>query len=344
MAAPSAARSSGSPTRGARRRHLPTSRSGSPRPAPRRSCSFTPRPRRASSSTSRRSARPAAPPGRSSSSTLSRASAQCPLETDAVGRRRRRHRVAEGADDPARALASRPSRRRPGSGASERLAALLFGLGARHAPQAGGPRHAVHPRGLDSGRPRRRARAAARGRARGRLRAARRARPRLPRGREGDGPRALLAGRRALGRRHRDPHPRRRRRRASWCSRCATATASRSRAGTATSCDRLFRIGHIGWVDVFDITTALAAVELELVDMGAPIERGVAVAARARGVRATSVVTRGRSSSASRSPTPVSRCCGALRGRRRRRVGPRGDHRRLRRDRRSARRRSSPPS
>ena len=40
---------------------------------------------------------------------------------------------------------------------------------------------------------------------------------------------------------------------------------------------RLFRIGHIGWFDVFDITTALAAVELVLADMGTPIERGVAV-------------------------------------------------------------------
>jgi aspartate aminotransferase-like enzyme len=40
---------------------------------------------------------------------------------------------------------------------------------------------------------------------------------------------------------------------------------------------RLFRIGHIGWFDVFDITTALAAVELVLADMGAPVERGVAV-------------------------------------------------------------------
>jgi aspartate aminotransferase-like enzyme len=40
---------------------------------------------------------------------------------------------------------------------------------------------------------------------------------------------------------------------------------------------RLFRIGHIGWFDVFDITTALAAVELVLADMDAPIERGVAV-------------------------------------------------------------------
>ena len=43
--------------------------------------------------------------------------------------------------------------------------------------------------------------------------------------------------------------------------------------------DRLFRIGHIGWVDVFDIATALAAVELELAEAGADVERGVAVAA-----------------------------------------------------------------
>ncbi len=40
---------------------------------------------------------------------------------------------------------------------------------------------------------------------------------------------------------------------------------------------RLFRIGHIGWFDVFDITTALAAVELILTDMDAPIVRGAAV-------------------------------------------------------------------
>jgi aspartate aminotransferase-like enzyme len=43
--------------------------------------------------------------------------------------------------------------------------------------------------------------------------------------------------------------------------------------------DRLFRIGHIGFVDVFDITTALAAVELELHRMGADVDRGVGVAA-----------------------------------------------------------------
>src|SRR5918999_5713569 len=40
---------------------------------------------------------------------------------------------------------------------------------------------------------------------------------------------------------------------------------------------KIFRIGHIGWFDVFDITTALAAVELVLADAGADIERGVSV-------------------------------------------------------------------
>jgi aspartate aminotransferase-like enzyme len=40
---------------------------------------------------------------------------------------------------------------------------------------------------------------------------------------------------------------------------------------------RMFRIGHIGYYDVFDITTALAAVELLLVEAGADIERGLAV-------------------------------------------------------------------
>jgi aspartate aminotransferase-like enzyme len=40
---------------------------------------------------------------------------------------------------------------------------------------------------------------------------------------------------------------------------------------------KIFRIGHIGWFDIFDITTALAAVELALADGGADIERGVAV-------------------------------------------------------------------
>jgi aspartate aminotransferase-like enzyme len=40
---------------------------------------------------------------------------------------------------------------------------------------------------------------------------------------------------------------------------------------------KIFRIGHIGWFDVFDIAAALAAVELALTELGAEIERGVAV-------------------------------------------------------------------
>jgi aspartate aminotransferase-like enzyme len=40
---------------------------------------------------------------------------------------------------------------------------------------------------------------------------------------------------------------------------------------------KIFRIGHIGYFDVFDVTTALAAVELVLTDLGAEIERGAAV-------------------------------------------------------------------
>jgi serine---pyruvate transaminase len=42
---------------------------------------------------------------------------------------------------------------------------------------------------------------------------------------------------------------------------------------------RVFRIGHIGWFDVFDIVTALAGVELALAEAGVPIERGAAVRA-----------------------------------------------------------------
>jgi serine---pyruvate transaminase len=40
---------------------------------------------------------------------------------------------------------------------------------------------------------------------------------------------------------------------------------------------KIVRIGHIGWFDVFDITTALAGLELALSEAGADIERGVAV-------------------------------------------------------------------
>jgi serine---pyruvate transaminase len=39
----------------------------------------------------------------------------------------------------------------------------------------------------------------------------------------------------------------------------------------------IFRIGHIGWFDIFDIAAALAALELSLSELGAEIERGVAL-------------------------------------------------------------------
>jgi aspartate aminotransferase-like enzyme len=42
--------------------------------------------------------------------------------------------------------------------------------------------------------------------------------------------------------------------------------------------ERMFRIGHIGYYDVFDITTALAAVEALLAERGAEIRPGLAVA------------------------------------------------------------------
>ncbi len=42
---------------------------------------------------------------------------------------------------------------------------------------------------------------------------------------------------------------------------------------------KIVRLGHIGWFDVFDIATMLAAIELVLAELGADIERGVAVTA-----------------------------------------------------------------
>src|SRR5206468_3699137 len=44
--------------------------------------------------------------------------------------------------------------------------------------------------------------------------------------------------------------------------------------GQSTLKGKIFRIGHIGYFDVFDITTALAAVQPVLADLGAEIERG----------------------------------------------------------------------
>ena len=42
---------------------------------------------------------------------------------------------------------------------------------------------------------------------------------------------------------------------------------------------KIVRIGHIGYMDVFDVTTALAALETIFADAGADVERGVAVPA-----------------------------------------------------------------
>jgi aspartate aminotransferase-like enzyme len=42
---------------------------------------------------------------------------------------------------------------------------------------------------------------------------------------------------------------------------------------------KIVRIGHIGYVDVFDVTTSLAALELALAEQGADIERGMSVPA-----------------------------------------------------------------
>src|SRR5688572_9241628 len=42
---------------------------------------------------------------------------------------------------------------------------------------------------------------------------------------------------------------------------------------------RIVRIGHIGYIDVHDVATALTALELALVEAGADVERGVAVSA-----------------------------------------------------------------
>ena len=53
---------------------------------------------------------------------------------------------------------------------------------------------------------------------------------------------------------------------------------------------KIFRLGHIGWFDVFDITTQIAAVELVLSDLGAYVERGVAVTAALEAFEAVSVV------------------------------------------------------
>ena len=157
---------------------------GSPSAARRPSGSCSPRPRPASSPTCRRSPPPRRRPARSSSSTPSRASAPSRCETDAWGL----DVVVSGSQ---KALMTPP-----GLGLAAVSEAALAATGSRraststgtaHAQGAGEARRAVHAAGLARRRARRRARPAARRGARGGVRPARAPRPRLPRGRQGDG-------------------------------------------------------------------------------------------------------------------------------------------------------------
>lgn len=60
------------------------------------------------------------------------------------------------------------------------------------------------------------------------------------------------------------------------------ALAMRERSGVTIASGqgelkgKIFRIGHIGWFDIFDVATGLSALEAALADAGAEIERGVA--------------------------------------------------------------------
>ena len=116
-------------------------------------------------------------------------------------------------------------------------------------------------------------------------------------------------------------------------------------AGQGELKGKIFRLGHIGWFDVFDITAQLAAVELVLAELGADIERGAAVAARRsrrtsrRRVTARMVLVRETIARGGRRapPRPVRR-----RRRRRLAISRRSSAATTRSS--SARRRSSPPS
>ena len=93
----------------------------------------------------------------------------------------------------------------------------------------------------------------------------------------------------------------------------------------------VFRIGHIGYYDVFDVATALAAVELGLADLGAPVEPGVGVAhalAAFQGVPCDARSCQRADRRCRRRAPPV-----ALRRRRRLGFAARGSDRGLRRDR-----------
>ena len=118
-------------------------------------------------------------------------------------------------------------------------------------------------------------------------------------------------GRGPLGGRHRDPRARGHRLRRARARRSATASGSRSRRGQGALKGKIFRIGHIGCFDIFDITTALAGGRARARGAG----RGHRARRRRRRARsrrssdATCDRAAAASSSARRSPTRASSCC-----------------------------------
>ena len=257
-----------------------------------------------------------------------------------LGHRRRRLGLAEGADDAARPRHGLRLRRRPGrerDGDARRASTSTGSARARRQAKLDAP---FTPRRLARRRPRRRAGPAARGRPRSGLRPPRQARPRLPRGLK------------AMGLELFSPDD----------DRSAVVTAVRAPEGIDSDelvlvlrdrhgvtlapgqgglKGKIFRIGHIGYYDVFDITTALAAVELALAELGAESSAASPSRAALEAFEHTARVTersgpRPREDRRRGHRAPAR----ALRRRRRRERRPRRDDRRLRRDRRSARRRS----
>ena len=99
---------------------------------------------------------------------------------------------------------------------------------------------------------------------------------------------------------------------------CGSATAS-ARAGPGQLKRTVFRIGHIGWFDIFDIVTSLAAVELSLRQLGVDVE-AVPPCRCVRSVRAHSRVTRKVLVSEPIADTGLELLRSTIRGRCRRRV------------------------
>ena len=199
-----------------------------------------------------------------------------PLDMDAWGIDVRLLRLPEGVDDTAGARRRGCLRRRLGARRAPVLASLLLRLGA-HAQGAGRARRAVHACRVARRRPQRGARLAVRGG----LEAVFDRHVRLGR--------ACRAGAKALGLELFSPD--------DDTSAVVTAVKSpqgvdaaelvallRERYGVQLAKGHgplgstVFRIGHIGYYDVFDVATALAAVELGLAELGAEVESGAGVA------------------------------------------------------------------